>query len=329
MIIYYILNIFSSVFYNMIIILLIKYKIFDVFSTYLLILFSSIFTSIMGYIFTIFDKDHPANTINKIYDNIKSNKFSFLIRAFPTFLLYVLANNFIDPNLLQMMLCSIAVFNYLLSIIINKTETNYKIIIAILCNIGGCILSFLSNNELNINIISVSVIIILLIINGIQYSYLETSNNITDKDNLITYNLINYMIPETVYLILFLPIFAGIQLYQNGLNLNLPMLYEIISYSLVISIILVFNALKYFESVLYLKSYEFGLIGNLSSFIIIFINCLLGFSEYKYMYIISFFIILISTIVINYSKNKTNQIENENNTNENDENIANESQTIV
>ena len=307
---FYLSNIFYIVVINIMNILLITYYSYNIFQSYLFTLFLSFNIVINSFIFTLSDKDLILTTFTNTLNSIKNNKLTFFIISFPISLLVTLANNIIDYNFGQVIKCNAVVINYILSILINKTKYNWQIILAMLFNIIGCIIPFIINKNIKNSIFGLIGILFLLLINGIVYSYIEKSQIIVDKENTTSSNILLYLIPHTIYLILFIPIIFTVQKYDNvDINIDFKKICEIIFFSEIGSLILVYFKINYFKSVLYLESYEFGLISNISSFMIISINCLLGFATFNYIYILSFFIILISTYVINNMKKKLNNTE--------------------
>ena len=86
----------------------------------------------------------------------------------------MLFNIFIDPITLQIFLSTIVVFNYIMSIILNKTKYNIKIILCMLVNIFSCLLPIiLSNTTTFQNPIYIILLIIVLIFNGFIFSTIE------------------------------------------------------------------------------------------------------------------------------------------------------------
>jgi hypothetical protein len=284
-------------------IILVESLSYNLLQLYLYNLFFRIFLLFFSFIILSCYDDIPINNFKEIIDNIKNDKINLLIISFPISVVLLLFNIFIDPITLQIFMSTTVVFNYIMSIILNKTKYNIGIILYMLVNIYSCLIPIIfSNSIINQNYIYIILLILMLIINGIKYSIIERKSNIDEK-NIHIYNILYYILPEAIYLILGLPIFVIIQkYYYSDLCLNLTKMNEIISYSCLSSMILIF--VKQFTSVSlkYLDSTDNGLIQNLSSILITVICIIIGISKFNYLYIISFFFIIISTYLINYFK---------------------------
>jgi len=298
----YLVNFCWLVSIGMINIILVKFLSYNLLQLYLFNLFFYIFLFFFSFIILSFYDDVPINNFKKIINNINKDKINLLIISFPVSIIMLLFNIFIDPITLQIFLSTVVVFNYIMSIILNKTKYNIKVILCMLVNIFSCLLPIIFSNKIILNPIYIILIIILLIFNGFIYSTIERKKNEIDEKIIHLYNILYYILPEAIYLILFLPIFVIIQKYIDDFGLNLTKMNEIISYSCLTSLILIFIRQFVFVSNKYLDSSDSGLIRNLASIFIILICFIIGISEFKYLYIISFFFIIISTYLINYFK---------------------------
>ena len=129
-------------------IILVESLSYNLLQLYLFNLFYYIFTFFFSFIILSCYDDIPINNFKEIIDNIKNDKINLLIITFPISIIILLFNIFIDPITLQIFMSATVVFNYIMSIILNKTKYNIKIILCMLVNIFSCLIPIIFSNSI-------------------------------------------------------------------------------------------------------------------------------------------------------------------------------------
>ena len=291
----YILNNTIGIFIN-------NYFEFNFIDNYIFALFLSIYSFLIGTNISLFDNNHPKDTIKKLYNAPKIIKLKYFISSIPISILYNFVYNSMDPILIQLIGGSSIIFNYIFSILINKNYhlINYKIIIFIFINIFGCILPFIFEIKNNVSTFGLIFQIILMLLSGIISAFMEKFKycNYLDINNEC-FTIVNFYFQfyQIIIIILLLPLNL---IFFNKFDFNKFLFIFLIAslYSIIYGPLYIISS----YSMISLSSLDNGIINGLRMIIIILFSCI--FSPFKYIYIISIAIIIISSLILIYLDDK-------------------------
>lgn len=301
-ILYYFVILLFGIINNIMSILMTYYYDFSFIEVYIFIISTMFYSLFTGLVMTLFDDTSPKTTLLKLYNFRKIVKLKIFITSFPISITYSIIYLYVDPILIQLLNGTTIIFNIILSIIINKKYflINYKIIILAIFNIISCIIPYIFNinNNIKYNILGIIFIIIMLIINGIIYAITEKfSELIIDS---YAFSLFSFIYSQNIILCFISPFIFLLSNY----NIYQIRYYFINSLAMFFSLI---NAPLYIycsDCIMKLTSLDNAIINNIKIIIIIFVSCIFNISQFHYLYIISFLLIITSSLLIVYVQNK-------------------------
>lgn len=281
---------------------------FDFIDIYIFISSNAIYSFLIGFIMTIFDKTHPKDIIIKLLNLNCITKFKLFIASMPIAILYYIVYIYLDPAIVQIISGSSIIFNLILSVIINKNYylLNYKIILCTIINIIGCILPFIIDikNNIKIGIIGIVLLLLLLSSSSIVSVIIENFkllNEFNMLEECFTFSLFIFLFNQIIVLILCSPI---VLLFDYHFDINRYFFINSLAiyYAILNSPLYIYSS----YSMILLSSVDIGIINGIKLIILVFISCIMKFSIFNYIYIISLILIIISSLIIIYYQNKLN-----------------------
>lgn len=294
----------------------IKYLNLDIFHIHLFLTITSFYGFFISSIFILFDSDARI-IINQIYNLDRSNKIKILLSCLPINKIIIIAYIDLDPIIIQLLGSLGIAFNYISSALYNRQLYLFNSIInlSLLINIISCIFPFIFNDNFGIKInntvqigpIGLTISILYIILNGLSNligANIKFIENITSDSN--TFIQMTFLLIEVISYIILIPFMYYFQIYviREEIIINIELLKLIFIYGTLLS--LLYGPFYILVTRYYLKlsAVDIGILRNLGLIIIIFISCIFNISVFYYLYIPAIILIIISSMIIIYKKNK-------------------------